>query len=171
MRLSTTDITAFIFDLSRWLFQLYVWLKYVRTQSFFLSHFPFRSSLEVANCQNVMNLKTPHPYWHYSRGYKRRTQALENKFAAVTSRAVSSECVWPCFQRFPLKHIVREVAGSGRGNNGGGNLQPQRRAAGNLCSLTIDGSGTLLARVAAARLHNAHWCVLNNLRKLKTAAY
>ena len=110
--------------------------------SFSLDDMP---KIDLSECNVGMNLKTPQPYWQYSRGYKRRTQALENKFAAVTSRAVSSECVRPCSQRFPLKHIVREVAGSGCGNDGGGNLQPQRRAAGNLCSLSAAVSGTLLA--------------------------
>ena len=52
-------------------------------------------------------------------GLQEKNPALENKFAAVTSRAVSSECVWPCFQRFPLKHIVREIAGSSKGRGGG----------------------------------------------------
>ena len=87
-------------------------------------------------------------------GLQEKNPALENKFAAVTSRAVSSECVWPCFQRFPLKHIVREIAGSSKGRGG------------NLCSLSAGGGGAL---VAQQHRYTAHRCVFNSLRKLRIA--
>ena len=102
------------------------------------------------------HLRNPKTWMTLIWGLQEKNPALENKFAAVTSRAVSSECVWPCFQRFPLKHIVREIAGSSKGRGGGGNL----------CCLSAGGGGAL---VAQQHRYTAHRCVFNSLRKLRIA--